>query len=244
MGLLAGSSPTGHLGIGFSCTECGTQTDEETGEEVWFFTGPLEITAVTAEGPADEAGVQRGDLLKAINGNLLDTDEGGLAFTRIEPGERVSLTLVKRNGSEVDVALVPVERGTGFMTGRVAESRRAAPATPPDPARRSTVVSRARPAVPDRRAVPEPDAPVAAPEGMPLRYSDVFEGVEVEVRGEPVTVSEARGARTIYIHADGLWIRITIPRRTMSLDGEVVGLETLLTTGGVKGIGLSSHHRC
>jgi hypothetical protein len=183
---------------------------------------------VNSGGPGDEAGIQRGDLIKAIDGKLIDTDEGGLAYTRISAGEEVTLTLVKRNGSEVDVAVVPEEQvGTG-ISGGVAVGRRATAATPPpDPSRRTTVVAPVPPAVPDRRAVPEPDAPIAAPEGMPLRYSGMFEGVEVEVRGEPVTVSETRGARTLYINADGLWIRITIPRRTMLLDGEVVGVESL-----------------
>jgi hypothetical protein len=37
-------------------------------------------------------------------------------------------------------------------------------------------------------------------------------GVEVEVRGNPVTVLEMRGARTILINAEGLWLRISIPR--------------------------------
>jgi hypothetical protein len=36
-------------------------------------------------------------------------------------------------------------------------------------------------------------------------------GVEVEVRGDPVTVSELEGARIILINADGIWIRIRVP---------------------------------
>ena len=63
---------------------------------------------------------------------------------------------------------------------------------------------------------------------MPLRYSGVVNGVEVEVWGDPVTVSELRGSRTIYINADGLWIRISVPRRTMLLDGEAVGLGSVI----------------
>jgi hypothetical protein len=49
---------------------------------------------------------------------------------------------------------------------------------------------------------------------MPLRYSGTMGGVEGEIRGDPVMVSEMEDARTIYINADGLWIRITVPRRT------------------------------
>ena len=46
---------------------------------------------------------------------------------------------------------------------------------------------------------------------MPLRWTGTLEGVEVEVRGEPVSVSEMRGIGTVVIYAEGLWIRIRIP---------------------------------
>jgi len=200
-GLLARLSPTGRLGIGFSCTECGTQTNEETGENVWFFSGPLEVTTVRAGGPADKAGIQRGDLIKAIDGHSIDTEKGGLAFTRLWPGERVRMTVVKRNGSEVEVGLVPeaaVAVGVGARASVPVEEVAVVPPLPP--------------ALPTRADVPAPTAVVNPPEGMPLRYSGVIGGVEVEVRGNPVTVSEMRGARTILINAEGLWIRISIPR--------------------------------
>jgi len=231
-GLLAGSSPTGRLGVGFQCTECGTQTDDATGESVWFFSGPLEVTAVNVGGPAYEAGVQRGDLIKAIDGKALETDEGGLAFTRIIPGEAVRLTLVKRNGSEVEISLVPEEavssglaegrrgfvglvprRGVG-VTARSAERAPGADPSPPRPPRE----------VPETVVAPAPTAAVTAPEGMPLRYSGSINGVEVEVRGDPVTVSEMKGARTIYINAEGLWIRITVPREREVRGGESAGV--------------------
>ena len=69
-----------------------------------------------------------------------------------------------------------------------------------------------RPALPLRLAAGHGYALAEPPEGMPLRYSGVVEGVEVEVRGEPVTVSEVQGARIILINADGLWIRIRVPQ--------------------------------
>jgi len=220
------------LGIGFQCTECGTQTDEETGEDVWFFSGPLEVTAVNAAGPADKAGIQRGDIIKAIDGHSLDTDEGGLAFTRITPGESVRVTLVKRNGSEVEVSLVPVETtALGVSEGRRGTvglaPRRSVGVTAPtaDPAPRADPAPPRPPrGVPDRAAVSAFPGAVAAPEGMPLRYSGSINGVEVEVRGNPVTVSEMHGARTIYINADGLWIRITVPREREVGGGESAGV--------------------
>ncbi len=236
LGLLAGSSPTGRLGIGFRCTECGTRTDEETDETVWFFSGPLEVTAVNVGGPAEEAGIKRGDLIKAIDGKSIDTEEGGLAFTRITPGESVRLTLVRRNGSEEDVSLVPEEAETlGLAGGRgrvdSREPRRASAGVTvvtPEVERRPSRVTTRPPGIPDPAEDPSPLAEIEPPEGMPLRYSGVVNGVEIEVRGNPVTVSDMRGSRTIYINADGLWIRISVPRRTVLLDGEALEAGSLI----------------
>jgi S1-C subfamily serine protease len=217
-GLFGDITPTGRLGIGFSCTECGTRTDEETGESVWFFSGALEVTAVNRGGPAEDAGIERGDLIKAVEGHPIDSDEGGRAFTDITPGEEVRLTVVKRNGREVEVTVIPEEkapsnillRGTALATPDAPAV--AGVAVEPDP---PTRVFRGRvPVVRDTVLVAEPvtlpfaDVPVVR---LPLRWSGSLEGVEVEVRGEPVRISEMRAARTIVINTDGLWIRIRIP---------------------------------
>lgn len=202
-GILESVSPAGSLGIGIACTVCGTQTNEETGEDVWFFSGPLEVTAVNGGGPAAEAGIQRGDLIKAIDGEPLDTDEGGLAFTRLRPGEQVALTVVKRTGAEVQVSVVPEARRSVRVSVPTAEPAPVADPAPP-----------ARPALPSPTGRPSAPALPEAPEGMPLRYSGGVEGVEVEVWGDPVQVSELKGARTLYIQTDGMWIRISVPRRT------------------------------
>ena len=60
----------------------------------------------------------------------------------------------------------------------------------------------------------EPLADVAAPVDLPLSYSGTVAGVEVEVRGGPVAVSEMKGARILLINAEGLWIRIRVPAGT------------------------------
>ncbi len=191
-GILAGRSPTGHLGIGFSCTVCGTQTDEETGEDVWFFSGPLEVTAVNVGGPAEEAGIQRGDLIKAIDGHAIAEVEVSLV-----PEEVVTAGVVSGRSGRADVTS---PRAVG-VTARAVEPTRRAGEAPPVP-----------PTAPERVDVPAPTAMVNAPEGMQLRYSGTVAGVEVEVRGNPVMVSEMEGTRTLYINADGLWIRITVLR--------------------------------
>lgn len=217
-GLFGDVTPTGRLGIGFSCTECGTRTDEETGESVWFFSGALEVTAVNRGGPADDAGIERGDLIKAVEGHPIDSDEGGRAFTDITPGEEVRLTVVKRNGREVEVTVIPEEKvPSNILLRGAAVATPDAPAVAgvavePDP---PTRVFRGRvPVVRDTVLVAEPvtlpfsDVPVVE---LPLRWTGSLEGVEVEVRGDPVRVSEMRAARTIVINTDGLWIRIRIP---------------------------------
>jgi hypothetical protein len=49
-----------------------------------------------------------------------------------------------------------------------------------------------------------------------------MEGVEVEVRGDPVVVSELEGARVILIRSQGLWIRVRIPGGTGEPEVDVV----------------------
>jgi hypothetical protein len=206
-------TPKGRLGIGFSCQECGTQRVEGSDEVVWFFSGPIEVTAVDDGGPGEEVGLQRGDLITAVDGHAIDSDEGGKAFAGIEPDTPVRLTVMKRNGREVEVTVVPKEK--------TEPSRRVGTVSPlaPDAPRTARGVTRSTVLVPDARRTPdrpervEPPVPPAAeaPEGLPLRYTGIVAGVEVEVRGEPVTVSEMEGARIVLINADGIWIRIRVP---------------------------------
>jgi hypothetical protein len=204
------------LGINLSCSRCGTRTDPETGEEVWFFSGPFEIIGVDAGGPAARAGIEIGDLVKAIDGHGVQTDEGGRAFSGLEEGEALTLTVVKRNGQEVTVETVPEVPASTAVLGGISGGIRTVPTA------RATdvaVAAEARPE-PSRTGVTPPAPPARAdypapalepPEGLPLRYTWTQHGVEVEVRGEPITVQEMRGARTLIINADGLWIRIRIP---------------------------------
>jgi hypothetical protein len=215
---LLDTRPTGRLGIGFSCEQCGTDTNEDTGESIWFFSGPLEVTQVNSGGPAEEAGIRMGDLIKAVDGHEITSEQGGVAFSRLTPGEAVRVTLIRRNGREEIVDLIPMEPTRAIV------SRRAAPPPRPDQPRAVGVVTGvAVPQVPDRTEYPEPTAPMSGPEDLPLSYSGTVGGVEVVVRGGPVSVSELQGARTLFISADGIWIRIRVPAgvgRGLSSGGE------------------------
>ncbi|NNF04739.1 MAG: PDZ domain-containing protein, partial [Rhodothermales bacterium] len=69
--------------------------------------GSAQITAVTENSPADEAGLEEGDVIVAINGRQLrDFNELRTMIANIRPGEHVSLR-INRNGEEsvVDVEL-------------------------------------------------------------------------------------------------------------------------------------------
>jgi PDZ domain len=166
----ASMSPAGRLGAGFKCGPCGTRTDSVSGEARWFFSGPLEITNVEPGGPADRAGIQVGDLIAAVDGLAVDSEQGGAAFSTIMPGKAVSLTVVRRDGRRSQVRVVPSERAEEPML----------------------------------------EAPAVAAE-LPLRFVGSIAGVDVEVRGRPVQVSEYQGERVLIIDAGGTWIRIRVP---------------------------------
>ncbi|MFC1660365.1 PDZ domain-containing protein [Gemmatimonadota bacterium] len=192
--------PEGRLGISFSCGPCTLSHQGEV--SVWDFSGPIEVIGVDPGGPADLAGIQLGDQIKEVNGRRVESRQGGEDFSRMTPGEALELTLVKRNGEEETVTVVPVTSET-LSTARRARTREAWGGAG---WREAVTVPGVRGELWPDPTLPDP------PEGMPLRYSGVLGGVEVEVRGEPVTVStESRGARIILINAEGLWIRIRVP---------------------------------
>ncbi len=61
------------------------------------------VSDVSAKGPAKDAGVQRGDVITAINGNTVpDSNELRNTISMMQPGQTVKLT-VNRNGSTKDI---------------------------------------------------------------------------------------------------------------------------------------------
>lgn len=212
-----GSGPKARLGIALTCSDCGTAMDPETGVTVWFFTGPIEVTGVDAGGPADRAGIQIGDLITAVEQHPLETEEGGKAFSDLVPGESVRLAVVKRNGRRVEVQVTPEEfvsvarvSGVSLASGQVTTTPGAVAVVAP--AREAVVTPPPSPA-PGRVMSAPSEASAPSPTGLPLRYRGAVSGVEIEVRGIPVTVTgvDDAGARVIVISSDGGWIRIRIP---------------------------------
>lgn len=196
--------PEGRLGISFSCRPPCTGTLRGD-VRIWEFSGPVEVIGVDPGGPADEAGIAMGDQITAVDGKRIDSAEGGEAFSRMSPGKPVELTVVRRSGREERLTVVPV---TAETLERLELAR---PRVPP-PARpaRAPTERVPEPTRPGLDVQPPPPAP-EPPEGLTLRYAGAVAGVEVEVRGRPVTVSELRGERVILIQSEGMWIRIRVP---------------------------------
>ncbi|NIP81768.1 MAG: PDZ domain-containing protein [Gemmatimonadetes bacterium] len=96
-------APSGYLGFGISCSECGMRDD------VFFFTSPPTVEDVAEGGPARRAGLRSGDALLEIDGVEITSARGGRRFTAIEPGDSVRLTV--RRGGATRVVTVVAEAG-------------------------------------------------------------------------------------------------------------------------------------
>ncbi len=77
----------------------------------------VRIVAIATGAPADEAGIQPGDLVLNFNGERVPSVQTLVAFTRNNLGQSVTLELI-RDGEPMEVSLVPRENppeGEGFM---------------------------------------------------------------------------------------------------------------------------------
>jgi membrane-associated protease RseP (regulator of RpoE activity) len=71
---------------------------------IWHYDERPTIADVTKDGPADRAGVRKGDVLVAVDGLSITSDEGGFRFSRLRAGDDVKLTL-ERSGKPYTIAL-------------------------------------------------------------------------------------------------------------------------------------------
>lgn len=81
----------------------------------WHYNEYPRIAGVAPGGPADRAGIRRGDVLMDVDGISLLTDEGVQRFRALRAGDTVRLTL-ERAAKMFDVTL-PLFRGRGGMAG-------------------------------------------------------------------------------------------------------------------------------
>ena len=96
-----GAVERGFLGVQFD------GVSQSLAEAIGVPRGSAQVTGLTDGAPADEAGLQEGDIIVAINGRqLLDFNELRTMIANLRPGEHVSLR-INRNGEEsvVDVEL-------------------------------------------------------------------------------------------------------------------------------------------
>ena len=187
--------PRGKLGFSFSCGPCSSSTDPETGETIWSFSGPVEVIGVTPDGPADLVGIERGDVVTTIGIEPIESEEGGISFSRLVPGEAVDLTVVKRSGEEVEVTVIPV------ASDRVVVTATAAP---------TMEILEVEPFIVE--AIEVPPHPPEDPERMILRFSGTVGPAEIEVRGGPVDIVEQKEEGIITVITGDTRIQIRVPR--------------------------------
>jgi hypothetical protein len=116
---------------------------------VWEFGGEPVIGGVRSDGPAGGR-LRNGDVIVAVDGQLITTREGGRRYTAIDPGDRVRLS-IRRGGRVQDVTVV-------------AGSRCMRPPRPPQPPRPPTPPTPPQPPRAQRNVPPAPPRPPAPPQ--------------------------------------------------------------------------------
>ncbi|MDX1396882.1 MAG: PDZ domain-containing protein, partial [Gemmatimonadota bacterium] len=168
-----GARPAGWFGFALACSGCGWAREAGDENARWESREPPVIRSVEPGGPADVAGLRRGDRIAAIDGLSITSREGGSRLGSARPGERVVLE-VERDGStvraDVTIATRPTPRAPGAPEPTAAPGTGASPTPPP-------------------AGQPAP-APVAPPEPV-LRYEGRLGDVRIEVSGQPVVVLES-----------------------------------------------------
>ncbi len=156
-------APKGWIGVTFAGAPI---TDVRDGEfYVRYLTYP-EVVSVDADSPAEHAGILRGDLLLAFNGQ--DVTAKAISMTRLLQPNRKVVVRLERDGEAHDYPVV-VGKGPRTFVLRVSGLAPSAPAEPP------AVTS-----------APSPAPRVAAPAGMPVAVPDaparpMFFGVDSDM---------------------------------------------------------------
>jgi len=160
--------PVGRLGFGLSCENCTVRRNHETDSYTWEFENPPKVYNVESDSPAFEAGLRRRDKLTHIDGIPLDSEQGGLRFSTLEPGDSVTWTVSRWLRS----------REVTMTVGSPCEPEAAVPASP------SSAVEPLEPGIEPQRPEYEQHA---------LRYAGSVGSTQIEVRGsDRVSVSIGR----------------------------------------------------
>jgi membrane-associated protease RseP (regulator of RpoE activity) len=97
--------------MGLSCSNCSIQLHEKNNERTMSFSQPPEVYSIERGGPADKAGIRRGDLITHINGRAMDSDDGGRLFANAKPGQSVTFT-IQRGAERKTVSVRAAARST------------------------------------------------------------------------------------------------------------------------------------
>ncbi len=101
--------PRAWFGMGISCDGCTFKKSKKEKSVEWRFDKPPKVQSVEPGGPADQAGLQPGDVLTHVDGVRLDEEKGGKRFSSLEPGEVVTWT-IRRDGKEQTVRMTTMDR--------------------------------------------------------------------------------------------------------------------------------------
>jgi hypothetical protein len=113
----------GWFGIGMRCSDCTLAADDSTGTAMWQFRSAPEVYSVDADGPADRAGVEPGDVITHVDGVPVTTVEGGRRWGAVRPGDKVKWT-VSRHGKSRILSLTAGKRPEHDFTFYESDARR------------------------------------------------------------------------------------------------------------------------
>jgi serine protease Do len=160
------------------------------------------VSAVSEGGPAEKAGVKRGDVITAIDGQAVkDSNSLRNSVSRLKPGSAVNLTLL-RGGQERQVSVrlaeaprtakddssAPAERGTPGALGLALQ-----------PGDSGVEVTNVDPSGPAADAGIRVGDVLEEVNGTPVRSSSDVRGALGKSKGKPALVLVRRGDQTLYV---------------------------------------------
>jgi hypothetical protein len=184
------AGPRGMLfGFALECVRCESTPAGRRGGgggrgafALWHYSEYPRVAAVVSGGPAARAGIQVGDLLRAIDGLSLLTDEGSERLRTVAPRDDIRLEL-ERNGKLVDINL---------SVGRVGLR-----GAGPDRAREGIPGGRGRAGTEETR-----------PPGFPADYSAHIGAVALEIWSSTPVIASTDSTGATLITIGGTTIRL------------------------------------
>lgn len=108
------------FGMGLSCSgNCSIKITEKNKVARMLFSEAPEVYSIERGGPADKAGIRRGDVLTHIDGKRMDSEAGGERFANARPGQQVRFNVL-RGRERRTITVLARERSA--MSSRLAQS--------------------------------------------------------------------------------------------------------------------------